>query len=106
MILDDIAAKTRERITELMNEIPLGEVRAKAESMNRSTGFPFLKALGGEDISFICEVKKASPSKGVIAEDFPICGLPRSMRRPGRRRSPVLPSRFGFGVRSISEGDR
>lgn len=70
-VLDEIAAKTRERVAALKGKTPLAEVRARAEALTGNTGFPFLKALGGEDISFICEVKKASPSKGVIAEDFP-----------------------------------
>ena len=39
--------------------------------MNQETGFPFFKALSKRDLSFICEVKKASPSKGIIAQDFP-----------------------------------
>ena len=37
----------------------------------RRTGFPLTRALEADGMSFICEVKKASPSKGVIAEDFP-----------------------------------
>ena len=44
---------------------------AEAQSMTLDTGFPFEKALKGNDIAFICECKKASPSKGLIAPDFP-----------------------------------
>lgn len=71
MILDEIAAKTRDRIEEEKKIIPFCEMRAAAEKMNAETGFPFKKALRRDDIAFICEVKKASPSKGVISEDFP-----------------------------------
>lgn len=96
MILDEIAAQTRERIAELMNEIPLGEVRSKAESMSRDTGFPFLRALGGADISFICEVKKASPSKGIIAEDFPYLQIAKDYEQAGAAAISCLTEPFRF----------
>ncbi|MGN0669499.1 MAG: indole-3-glycerol-phosphate synthase TrpC, partial [Oscillospiraceae bacterium] len=70
-ILDEIAEKTRERIAEKAKEIPLSEVREAAEKLPKTSDFPFKKALSGEDIAFICEVKRASPSKGIIAQDFP-----------------------------------
>ena len=71
MILDDLAAATRRRIEEQKKEISPVKIREIAESMERNTEFPFEKALGKPGMSFICEVKKASPSKGIIAEDFP-----------------------------------
>ena len=43
----------------------------RARALGAQTGFPFEAALRGKDIAFICEVKKASPSKGVIALEFP-----------------------------------
>ena len=46
-------------------------------------GFPFEKALAEGDISFICECKKASPSKGLIAEDFPYVEIAREYERAG-----------------------
>ena len=70
-ILETIAEYTRSRIEETIRIRPRQAVQAEALSMDCETGFPFEKALGGEDISFICECKKASPSKGLIAEDFP-----------------------------------
>lgn len=70
-VLDEIVAKTRERVAALKEKTPLSEVRSRAEAMDANTGFPFLMALKRDDIAFICEVKKASPSKGVIAEEFP-----------------------------------
>ena len=51
--------------------------------MNCNTGFPFEKALREGDISFICECKKASPSKGLIAEDFPYLAIARDYEAAG-----------------------
>ncbi|MCC8045563.1 MAG: indole-3-glycerol phosphate synthase TrpC [Clostridiales bacterium] len=81
-ILDEIAGRTKERIAEERKKISLEEVRARAEEAHRcgtafAEGGPkqetyaFEKALRPAKISFICEVKKASPSKGLIAPDFP-----------------------------------
>lgn len=71
MILDEIVAKTLERVAESKAKLSLGDMRRAAEGISAQTGFPFLGSLRGGDISFICEVKKASPSKGVIAKEFP-----------------------------------
>ena len=69
-ILDEIAAYTKERIAAEKDKLPLRELRSFAESMP-DDGFRFEKTLKKDDITFICECKKASPSKGVIAEEFP-----------------------------------
>ncbi|MDE6732909.1 MAG: indole-3-glycerol phosphate synthase TrpC [Oscillospiraceae bacterium] len=82
-ILDEIAAKTRERVAALKEKTPLSEVKARAESLDTSTGFPFKKALSEAEIAFICEVKKASPSKGVIAEDFPYLDIALEYEKAG-----------------------
>ena len=69
-ILDEIAEYTRERISKEKDRMPQAELRQFAESMPKGE-FGFEKALRTDDIAFICECKKASPSKGVIAEEFP-----------------------------------
>lgn len=74
-ILNEIAAYTTNRIVEAQKAIPLAEIQAKALSMDCDTGFPFEQALVGDELSFICECKKASPSKGVIAPDFPYLAI-------------------------------
>lgn len=70
-ILDTIAEYTKERVTKAKEIFSLEEIKKQAISMNCNTGFPFEKALSSKGISFICECKKASPSKGLISEDFP-----------------------------------
>ena len=79
-ILDEIAARTRERVAEAKRKCPdpyqvLGgrEVfrRCDRPSGRHTQGaFPFEKALRKEGTGLICELKKASPSKGLIAPDF------------------------------------
>lgn len=78
-ILDTIAEKTRERIAEEKRRLPLSELRSRAEERLRSTPNQpsFFRALAAPGISFICEVKKASPSKGIIAEEFPYLSIAR-----------------------------
>ena len=69
MILDTLAQSTRKRIETQKKIISLSELKEKALSLPKKN-FEFEKALRGDDIRFICEVKKASPSKGLIAPDF------------------------------------
>ena len=90
MILDEIANKTIIRVEEAKKRISLDEMKAKAKAMNSDTGYPFYKALQKEGISFICEVKKASPSKGIIAEDFPYIDIAKSYEEGGASAISVL----------------
>ncbi len=69
-ILDEIAAYARERVSISKERLPYEEVKEKALALP-GRGNIFKKALAKEELSFICECKKASPSKGVIAEEFP-----------------------------------
>lgn len=90
MILEEIAEKTRLRVAEKKAALPLAQVRAQAEALPADTGFPFEAALRREGISFICEVKKASPSKGLIAEDFPYLDIAREYEAAGAAAISVL----------------
>ena len=63
-------------------QIPLEAVKQQAVNMPKGD-FSFEKAIAKEDISFICEVKKASPSKGIIAEDFPYVQIAKDYERAG-----------------------
>lgn len=96
MILDEIAEKTRSRVAELSARTPLSEVRERAEKLPADTGFPFEKALRGGDVSFICEVKRASPSKGVIAQDFPYLDIARSYESAGAAAISCLTEPYWF----------
>ena len=69
-ILDELAEYARERTAQAKKRISPAEIRERALSLPRGT-FAFENALKTPDISFICECKKASPSRGVITEDFP-----------------------------------
>ena len=69
-ILDRLAEHARERVMLAKQHISTEELRERAFALPRGD-FAFEKALKKDDIAFICECKKASPSKGVIAEDFP-----------------------------------
>lgn len=72
MILDDIAARRKEQLERDMAAVSLAEVRAAAEkSAETNTGRSFRKAITSlPRPTVIAEVKKASPSKGIISEDF------------------------------------
>ena len=69
-ILDEIAEHAKQRVAELKKNKSLEEIKEEAFNLPKGD-FEFEKALRKDDIAFICECKKASPSKGIIAEDFP-----------------------------------
>ena len=96
MILEQIAERTRLRVEELSAEIPLHEVKSQALDMSADTGFPIERALRGEGVSFICEVKRASPSKGVIAEDFPYLDIAGSYESAGAAAISCLTEPYWF----------
>lgn len=118
-ILDEIAAKTKERIIEEKRYISTEAMRRMAEEVLRrrqpetgaeSAGQPgddagtlfcrerplFEKALAAEGISFICEVKKASPSKGIIAEDFPYLQIAKEYEAAGAAAISCLTEPYWF----------
>lgn len=71
MILDDIAAETRRRVEELKREGYYEKIHQEMVHFQPSQKHAFYKNLAKPGLSFICELKKASPSKGIISEDFP-----------------------------------
>lgn len=83
MILDEIAAKTRERIAERKKEVSLEEIKAQALATKPLDKMSFYDALKQDGLNFICEVKKASPSKGVIVEEFPYMEIAKEYEAAG-----------------------
>lgn len=83
MILETIAASTRRRVEARKQQLPLKELEARARALDANTGFPFERALKQPGMSFICEVKKTSPSKGLIAPDFPYLQIAREYEAAG-----------------------
>ena len=83
MILETIAEATRKRVAAEKEKCSFAEMKEKATAMNPDTGFPFEQALKKPGMSFICEVKKASPSKGIIAEDFPYLEIAKEYEAAG-----------------------
>lgn len=81
-ILNTIADYTKKRYTEIIKNKPLDIVKVQALEMPKGS-FEFEKALRGDRLSFICEVKKASPSKGVIAEHFPYLEIAKEYENAG-----------------------
>ena len=90
MILETIAQANIKRYNEKQAQIPLEKVRKQALSLNCDTDFPFEQALRKDGMSFICEVKKASPSKGIIAEDFPYVEIAKDYEKSGASAISVL----------------
>ena len=81
-ILDELAAHARERTKLNKERLPLTELKAEVRDLPKGS-FEFEKALKKRDIAFICECKKASPSKGLIAPDFPYLQIAREYEAAG-----------------------
>ncbi len=102
-ILSEIADKTIERIAAEKNIRPLSEIRSEAEAKAKEGIIPenpaeyfFNKALRKNKMNFICEVKKASPSKGLIAPDFPYLQIARDYEAAGAAAISCLTEPFWF----------
>lgn len=95
-ILTELADSARERVQKSVVKVPLEDIRKEALALPSATGFPFEKALGTAGMSFICECKRASPSKGIIADDFPYLDIAKEYEEAGASAISVLtePTRF------------
>ncbi|MCQ4636794.1 indole-3-glycerol phosphate synthase TrpC [Anaerovorax odorimutans] len=96
MILDKIAERTRLRIEEEKERISETQMREMALGMDTGKGRPLERAFAEKALSFICEVKKASPSKGVIAEDFPYLQIAKEYEDAGAAAISVLTEPYFF----------
>ena len=82
-MLDEIVEKTKERVEQAKEIIPLEELKRQVSQLEISEDFPFKQAVSGDDIAIIAEVKKASPSKGIIAENFPYLQIAEDYQTAG-----------------------
>ena len=90
MILDKIIEATKIRVAQEKQVESPEAVKAASLALPSDTGFPFEAALRQQDFNFICEVKKASPSKGIIAEYFPYLDIAKEYEVAGAAAISVL----------------
>ena len=90
MILDRIVEAAKIRVAQEKQVETPEAVKAAALALPSDTGFPFEAALRQQDFNFICEVKKASPSKGIIAEHFPYLEIAKEYEVAGAAAISVL----------------
>ena len=97
-ILEEIAARTRERIAKEKSCISVSELENRIQEVNKNAGqkITFLQALQKDGMSYICEVKKASPSKGLIAPDFPYVEIAKEYEAAGASAISCLTEPFYF----------
>ena len=81
-ILEQLAAHAAERVAEAKKTVSADEIKSRALALPAGS-FEFEKALKKDGLSFICECKKASPSKGVIAEYFPYLEIAKDYEKAG-----------------------
>jgi indole-3-glycerol phosphate synthase len=104
-ILDTLREKSIARVSAAEQVMPLKTIRAEAENLPQNGDYPFSAAIKKGGLSFICEVKKASPSKGVIAEDFPYFEIAKEYESGGAEAVSVLtePEYFMGELRYLRE---
>lgn len=98
-ILNEIAARTKERIAEEKFKVPLRKLISQQNSdlaKHAEEKISFLEALKKPGMSYICEVKKASPSKGLIAPDFPYLDIAKEYEQAGASAISCLTELFYF----------
>ena len=96
MILDDLTAAVAKRLVTDKQQVPPEVMKQRALAAPKKEGFPFERNLKKPGLSFICEVKKASPSKGLIAPDFPYVAIAKEYEQAGAAAISVLTERDYF----------
>lgn len=98
MILDKIVSKTSERLIELKNHYSLNDLKEEVLSLEINKEFPFENNLKKDGMSFICEIKKASPSKGdiVLEDEFDYIQIAKDYEKAGASAISVLTEPYFF----------
>ena len=96
IMLDKIVAKTEERLIEAKKGKSLDELKEEVSKLEINKDFPFKEALKDPQIAIISEVKKASPSKGLIAEDFDYIAIAKEYEEAGASAISVLTEPYFF----------
>lgn len=87
-ILKILSDSTKERIEFQKRQVSLAEIKCRAQQAKSRSSF--LKTLNEQKMSCICEVKKASPSKGLIARNFPYLKIAKEYEEAGASAISVL----------------
>ena len=95
-MLDEIVEKTKERLIESKSNKSLEELKDEVSLLEINDEFPFKEALKDPEIAIIAEVKRASPSKGLIAEDFDYVEIAREYEQAGASAISVLTEPYFF----------
>ena len=95
-ILQEIAIRTKKRVEARKNVLPFQTLKEMVCPSGITHDFAFEKALQSKDISFICEIKRASPSKGIIAADFPYLEIAKDYKVAGAAAVSVLTEPYYF----------
>ena len=96
IMLDKIVAKTEKRLLDAKENKSLEELKQEVSELEINMDFPFKEALKDPQIAIIAEVKKASPSKGLIAEDFDYIGIAKEYESAGASAISVLTEPYFF----------